>query len=528
MVAMTRTATEAMGDTPLDGSPDGELPREAAPLSAPPSREPGSDALDLVLAGLARSSGALVDLGAGFAHRAQSWATAGWHYGAVPVLDVSTPELGEVLDGEGVAAVLLAECGAWPQGLGAIAATARALVAANGSPPLVTDATYSAGELAGHLRAAGFGPLTGIDEVDDGVASRRVRLWELGSRAGPAPAVTVILRTQGRRPAHLREALLCLAAQTDQDFEVCITVHGATTGQRANVEGLVAEQPRFLRRRLRVLAVDGAGRGRPLNAGVAAARGGHVVFLDDDDLVGADWISGFRAAAASYPDAVVRALAARQEVAAAGPDDRGPYRVLSGFSVPYHRRFDLVEHLVDNQSPICTIALPTALLEASGIRFDEDLAALEDWDVLTRCAAIAGVRDTGTVTSVYHWWIDDSGSAAVAGPRGWAESRDACERRLARAGLPLGPQATSQLLTAVGRYQALRVELAELRHAHDGRGAELDAARARVAHLESKLRLALSARAALRGRGAPFSRLAGVVRRSIGRVRPSMGGERTA
>jgi len=44
---------------------------------------------------------------------------------------------------------------------------------------------------------------------------------------------------------------------------------------------------------LRTLKVEGGGRARPLNAGLEAATGDYVCFLDDDDLVTPDWLAAF-------------------------------------------------------------------------------------------------------------------------------------------------------------------------------------------------------------------------------------------
>ena len=40
--------------------------------------------------------------------------------------------------------------------------------------------------------------------------------------ADDAPFLSVVMRTQGKRTNALKEALLCLNAQTDQDFEVIV------------------------------------------------------------------------------------------------------------------------------------------------------------------------------------------------------------------------------------------------------------------------------------------------------------------
>ncbi|HVF19852.1 MAG TPA: hypothetical protein VNA14_06385, partial [Mycobacteriales bacterium] len=41
-----------------------------------------------------------------------------------------------------------------------------------------------------------------------------------GDRDAGRPFLSVLTRTQGRRPETLRELLLCLAAQTSDDFEL--------------------------------------------------------------------------------------------------------------------------------------------------------------------------------------------------------------------------------------------------------------------------------------------------------------------
>ena len=84
----------------------------------------------------------------------------------------------------------------------------------------------------------------------------------------------------------------------------------------------------------------------------------YVAFLDDDDLVSANWVGTFRAGAHAQPGAVVRARTALQDIEAPHPGDLAPYRVRSGFRTIYPDRFDLAEHLIDNQSPICSLALP--------------------------------------------------------------------------------------------------------------------------------------------------------------------------
>ena len=245
---------------------------------------------------------------------------------------------------------------------------------------------------------------------------------------------------------NLREALLCLAAQLDQDFEVDLVVHYPDAGRRVAVQALVEEFAPAFGRRVRVHHVTDGGRARPLNVGLDRARGRYVAFFDDDDLVTARWVGTFRAAATAHPGRVVRSLAVLQDVSRAGTGVDAPYQVRSGFRSPYPPTFDFVQHLVANQSPIHTFAVPRRLLDVLGLRFDETLAVTEDWDFLLRVSQFSDVHDTGAVTAVYHWWVDHSGSTGAAPPDVWSVTRRQILDRLTAAPVMLSPAAAAHLV----------------------------------------------------------------------------------
>jgi glycosyltransferase involved in cell wall biosynthesis len=90
----------------------------------------------------------------------------------------------------------------------------------------------------------------------------------------PNPLVSVVVATYGR-PRFLQEALHSVLTQTVGDFE-CIVVDDASPEPTA-----VPDDPRI--RLLRHDANRGPGAAR--NTGLRAARGQHVVFLDDDDVL---------------------------------------------------------------------------------------------------------------------------------------------------------------------------------------------------------------------------------------------------
>ena len=89
-----------------------------------------------------------------------------------------------------------------------------------------------------------------------------------GRQPTPVPFVSVLMRTQGTRPATLQEALLSLAAQTDQDFEVLVLAHNVPreTADPSPLPGRCVRRADF-GSRVSVIPVDGGGRTRPLTVG---------------------------------------------------------------------------------------------------------------------------------------------------------------------------------------------------------------------------------------------------------------------
>ena len=76
----------------------------------------------------------------------------------------------------------------------------------------------------------------------------------------PARFLTVLLRTQGNRPGQLADVLLCLAAQTCDDFDVLLLAHQLDAPAREALDRLVGDQPGDLHDRITVLPVEGGGR----------------------------------------------------------------------------------------------------------------------------------------------------------------------------------------------------------------------------------------------------------------------------
>lgn len=246
-----------------------------------------------------------------------------------------------------------------------------------------------------------------------------------GSIVDTGIALTVLLRTQGRRPATLRDALLCLLAQTTQDFEVVVLVHNANPGESATVESAVAELPDSFVERTRIVPVSGGGRAAPLNRGLELARGRYISVLDDDDTVFAHWVQTFLDLEQRHPDRMLRAMTVSQKISTEQwHGTSSGFRTTGQILREYPEDFDFVDHLVSNRTPFMSWAFPRNLFSEMGIRFDEELAVCEDWDVVLRGSLICGVATTDSVTAIYRRWNDGDASHIVHSAAEWRDSID--------------------------------------------------------------------------------------------------------
>jgi len=233
-----------------------------------------------------------------------------------------------------------------------------------------------------------------------------------------APFLSVLTRTEGTRPAMLGEALTCLAAQSFEDLEVIVLVHGDDAGVLESSKAVVCRFEESFASRVRVEQVQGGSRATVLNAGLAIARGRYVAFLDDDDLVTADWAERFAEGAAKAPGKLVRSVCFARHVRGRAPEEEAmgasPVTLTKPLS-EFGERFDAISSLAMDTTPISSFALPRSLVTELHFRFDEQLAVCVEWDFLVRAASVVGVEDTGHVTSIQLRW-DDAGTTAEAVP----------------------------------------------------------------------------------------------------------------
>ena len=280
----------------------------------------------------------------------------------------------------------------------------------------------------------------------------------LGSSAD-GPFLSVIIRTQGTRPITLKDALMSLAHQTSQDFEVILVVHSPSAAVAANVWDAVEEIRRLLADRIRLVTCNRTGRAAPLNDGIAQARGRYVTLLDDDDIALEHWVEMFQKLSSEAPSgSLLRAACVRQDFAAADSASAVP-RALSEFKPDYPLSFNMLSHLSENGTPAMCVAYPSGVFQHDGLRFDERLSTLEDWDLLMRAVMLRGIVSTPEVTSIYRWGAAANTSSTIHEPSEWVANTAIVRERLDLAPVLLPAGFASELRSLRESYFKATIQL---------------------------------------------------------------------
>lgn len=185
---------------------------------------------------------------------------------------------------------------------------------------------------------------------------------------------------QGRE--HLADAIESVLAQTFERFELIVVDDGSTDGSAAVARAYAERDPR-----VRYKRQENAGQGAARNAGIDAARGEALAFLDHDDL----WQSNKLARQLPLLDetTVVYSDAYILREGGTGRDERFNDH-LDGRPGPVTVR----SLLSGNPIPILTTLLSRRLLlEHGGFSADRALQGVEDYDLWLRLAT-AGVTFT--------------------------------------------------------------------------------------------------------------------------------------
>ena len=275
--------------------------------------------------------------------------------------------------------------------------------------------------------------------------------------------LSVITRTEGRRPQQLTEMLDSLAGQVNRDFELLVVAHNATDRDRSRLREQLERLPSWLKGRSRLLEAEGGTRSRPLNVGLESATGRYVAVLDDDDLALPGWVEEFARLESRSSGMILRTRVVR---------------TLDGRELDlYPESFDLVDHLVGNRSPVCGLAYPRPWLVALGLTFDESVEVLEDWDMLLRASPLCGVASSAAVTSHYR---DNRGkdSSSRHSELIWEFAERTVVDKANRSPVVLPPGSVQRLRHCLGRLSTVEARLPQA----EGEAQEARRELARVNH----------------------------------------------
>lgn len=320
------------------------------------------------------------------------------------------------------------------------------------------------------------------------------------------PSVSVIVRTRNR-PDLLAEALASLAEGRYRNAEVVLVNDGG------DPPSIPSDYPLPV---VRVDLEENRGRAGAAEAGVAAATGGFVAFLDDDDLAAPEHLAilagmvqapGVRVA---YTDAAVAIYELDDS-----PDGMPGGWVCRDRRLPYSRDFDPDVLLVDNYIPFNTLLIERRLFAEVG-PFDSSLPFFEDWDYLIRLSARTPFHHARKVTCEYRHFRGGGHHVFGERPRERADFLAVKARVLSKHATRLGPDvlaravdtlrnelvneredraaARRELAGREGELLRLRSDLDGLARSHDALeeryfalNGELDAQRQDSARLRSDL-----------------------------------------
>ncbi len=273
------------------------------------------------------------------------------------------------------------------------------------------------------------------------------------------PFLSVVMRTQGRRLHCLREALTCLAGQTDDDFEVLVMGHLLSVEQQIAVERVIEDTPASLRERIRLVKVQHGNRVAPLNAGFAEATGHYIAILDDDDVPFAHWVETFHHLARRAPGRLLRTVSVLQDIEESTVDGRPGIRSSGPIRKIYPSEFDILEHLRQNHTPNTAIAFPRGVFHDLGMRFDSELTTTEDWDFIMRAVLRVGVASSPEITCIYHWWTRAESSRTVHDEAEWDRNNGRIVRKLDSRPLLLPEGYASRLRAVLAERDAAVAQL---------------------------------------------------------------------
>lgn len=205
------------------------------------------------------------------------------------------------------------------------------------------------------------------------------------------PLVSIIVRTCGR-PEVLRETLESLRNQTYQNLEIVVVEDGPDCAGR-----MIRED--FADLNILYYAIGkNMGRSKAGNIAMEMAHGKYLNFLDDDDLFYADHVEVLVKTLEISKNKAAYAFAFETPIEVESKD---PYvYIVYDYFGTHKTHFDKIELCYHNYIPIQCIMFEKSLFEEYG-GLDENLDALEDWDLWVRYSLHTDFDSVAKTTSIY-------------------------------------------------------------------------------------------------------------------------------
>lgn len=230
-----------------------------------------------------------------------------------------------------------------------------------------------------------------------------------------ATPISVVMATRDRA-ALCERAVRSVLAQRHQQWRLIVVDDGSTDGTGEMVAALGDE-------RITVVRTEGIGAAAARNAGLVAATGEWVTFLDDDNVMDPSWLHAVAVHAARQPSAHAFYGAQLRQHEAAG-------EAAVASSMLFATAADLTTLAHDNRIDLGALAVRRTSAE---LRFDAALPRFIDWDLVVRVQAAHGFHPITAWSGVY-----TTEASSRISERGGEEALVAFRARLADPADPVG------------------------------------------------------------------------------------------